>query len=458
MEWTRGPVIGRGSTATVHLATTTTGHHFSVKSTELSTSTFLQKEQQILSQFNSPNIISYMGYDTTYYNNKSMYNLFMEYAPFGTISDMIKKHNGSLDESLIRSYIKQILMGLDHIHLNNIVHRDIKCDNLLLCDNGVKIGDMGCAKRIEMLETKLDYSEVKSFEFSGTPVFMAPEVARGEEQKFAADVWAVGCVVIEMATGKNPWPEVNDPVAALYKIGYSGEIPEFPWWVSPECKDFLEKCLNLEVEKRWTVKQLLEHPFVDNLNLGFKKVEEFTKNSPTCVLDQDIWGCLENSPEITQVVEFSGKSPAERIMQLSKGTSCLPNWFDEEDWIIVRSNHVDESLKLFEYMVSMDLDESSESTRVESASDLCFEFRLEKGAVKGDNVNVIRDFPSQFLDFEKILDDNNLFLASILYICNIFVNCIVILVMTMTMSYPFHNQISSLEPNKNKNDFQESKK
>ncbi|XP_076959679.1 mitogen-activated protein kinase kinase kinase 18-like [Bidens hawaiensis] len=335
MKWTRGPVIGRGSSATVYLATTATGDRFAVKSCNLSTSISLQQEQHILSQLNSPYIISYKGYDITSYNNMPMYNIHMEYATRGTVSDVIKKHGGSLHEDLIRCYTYQILLGLDYLHLNKLVHCDIKCGNILVCDDNVnvKIGDLGCAKLADNNNNNMS-------KFSGTPVFMAPEVVRGEEQGFAADVWALGCVIIEMATGCNPWPDVNDPISGLYRIGYSGEVPEFPRWLSPECQDFLNVCLKRDAKERYSIQELLKHPFVVNLDMGFGKVEEFTKNSPTSVLNQDFWGRLEvaeTSPETTRNVGFSGDSPEERIMQLVKGGSlCLPNWRDE-DWIMIRS-------------------------------------------------------------------------------------------------------------------------
>nr|GEY88814.1 mitogen-activated protein kinase kinase kinase 18-like [Tanacetum cinerariifolium] len=76
----------------------------------------------------------------------------------------------------------------------------------------VKIADFGCAKWVS-----------ENVPFSGTPMFMAPEVARGEEQGFAADIWALGCVLIEIATGGSPWTNVTDPVSILYKIAYSDE-------------------------------------------------------------------------------------------------------------------------------------------------------------------------------------------------------------------------------------------
>lgn len=101
-------------------------------------------------------------------------------------------------------------------------------------EDGAKIADLGCAKLVP------EFSKNGVPEISGTPAFMAPEVARGEEQGFPADVWAVGCIIIEMATGNNPWKELNDAVSALYKIGFSGEVPENPSWLSESGKDFFE--------------------------------------------------------------------------------------------------------------------------------------------------------------------------------------------------------------------------
>ncbi|KVG99933.1 Protein kinase, ATP binding site-containing protein, partial [Cynara cardunculus var. scolymus] len=341
-----GPVIGRGSSATVYLATTAAGDLFAVKSSELSASVFLQKEQRFLSRLNSPHVISYMGFDVDYDNNKPKYNLFMEYAAGGTISDVIKNNGGSLDESLIRSYTRQILLGLNHLHSNHLVHCDIKCENILVGENGVKIGDLGCAKLVENA-------------FSGTPVFMAPEVARGEEQGFAADVWALGCVVIEMATGSNPWPEVNDPVSALYRIGFSGDLPAFPRWLSAEATDFLTKSLKRDAKERWTTEQLLRHPFVDNSNPDFTKVEEFTKSSPTSILDQDFWSSLEvpeSSPAVIQTVKFSGESPVDRMNRLIEASTSmnpsLPNWEDDGNWILIRSNDTEEGFKMSEWIQS----------------------------------------------------------------------------------------------------------
>ncbi|XP_028069457.1 mitogen-activated protein kinase kinase kinase 18-like [Camellia sinensis] len=351
MEWTRGPTIGVGATATVSIATTTSGDRFAVKSSELSRSKFLQKEQHFLSKLSSPHIIQYMGFEITHeFNNQPMYNLFMEYVPAGTISDELKRHGGSFTESKIKSYTHQILQGLNYLHLNGLVHCDIKGQNILMGRDGLKIADLGCARLAEHGGDTV---------FSGTPVFMAPEVVSGEGQGFPADIWALGCTVIEMATGSPPWPEVNDPVSALYRIGFSGDIPEFPRWFSETAKDFLSKCLKRDWRERWTAKELLQHPFFEELNCG--KSDEFGENSPKTVLDQDFWDSsmeVEAPLNLTHIDSSPSDSPSERFNRLIGSDSNLPNWTCDEDWVTIRSNNgIEESKKFQEQSKNMDTEE-----------------------------------------------------------------------------------------------------
>ncbi|KAL5804076.1 hypothetical protein ACOSQ3_030876 [Xanthoceras sorbifolium] len=352
MGWTRGPVIGRGSTATVSLATAvSTGEIIAVKSME---SVFLQREKYFLSKLIScPYIVKYLDFNVTCENGKSMYNLCMEYLPGGSLRDEIRRRGGRLEERTIRYYAHQIVQGLNYMHANGVVHCDLKSENVLIGEGGVKIADLGCAK----------FAGFATSDFSGTPVFMAPEVARREDQGFAADVWAVGCTIIEMATGANPWPELSHPVSALYRIGFSGEAPGIPGWLSEEAKDFLNKCLRRDPEERWTAEELLEHQFLVGADFGFhENVKEFNtnSNSPCSVLDHGIWDSLEvheNPPSQSQ--DLSGlNSPLKRIQELigrrssssssssyNSSYSCVvvPNWsLDDEDWITIRSNGSEE--------------------------------------------------------------------------------------------------------------------
>ncbi|XP_031284490.1 mitogen-activated protein kinase kinase kinase 18-like [Pistacia vera] len=331
MEWRRGPVIGRGSTATVSLATVVpSGEHIAVKSTELSKSEFLQREQNFLSKMNSPYIIKYGGFSVT----EQTYNLCMEFAPGGSLFDEIQRHGGRLNEQRIKFYTSQILEGLNYLHMNGLVHCDIKSKNILIGKDGfAKIADLGCAKFVEKFDDNKNFAVS---EFCGTPVFMAPEVARREEQGFAADIWAVGCTIIEMATGTNPWPELNDPVSALYRIGFSGEVPETPRWLSGEAKEFLSKCMRKDPNERWTAKELLEHSFVSEVFESHSCFnEEVDMSSPCTVLHHGIWDSTL-SPENSTHRVSSLNSSGEKIQKLF-GSAANWSW-DDEDWITVRTN------------------------------------------------------------------------------------------------------------------------
>ncbi|KAI9185634.1 hypothetical protein LWI28_009002 [Acer negundo] len=366
MEWTRGPIIGFGSTATVSLATViSSGELIAVKSTtELSGSNFLQKERFLLSKLSScPYIVKYLDFNVTRENNKSTYNLCMEYLPRGTLRDEIRRRGGRLEEQRIGFYTNQIVKGLKYMHMNHgLVHCDLKSENVLIGkDGGVKIADLGCAK----------FAAGGVTEFSGTPVFMAPEVARREEQGFAADVWAVGCTVIEMATGKNPWLELGgDPVSALYRIGFSGEVPDIPGWLSEEARDFVSKCLKRDPEERLTAEELLQHPFLvdqqeEEEEFDFEKVEGFNANSPCTVLDHDIWDSLEVLENPIQNLNDQqvscSNSPFLRIRELigsfCPSNSSVPNWSFDEDWITVRSNCIEEPRLLENETVSVSVSE-----------------------------------------------------------------------------------------------------
>ncbi|KAJ4725126.1 putative Mitogen-activated protein kinase kinase kinase [Melia azedarach] len=348
MEWTRGPIIGRGSTATVSLATlVSSGKLVAVKSTELSRSLFLQREQSLLSKISCPYVAKYLGFSVTNENNKPTYNLCMEYMPGGTLYDEIQRHGGRLDERMTRLYTYQILQGLNYLHVNGIAHCDIKSQNVLMGKDGAKIADLGCAKFVEEVEGNASFP---TSAFSGTPLFMAPEVARREEQGFAADIWAVGCTVIEMATGTNPWPELTDPVSALYKIGFSSDSPEIPGWLSGNGKDFLRKCLKRDPKERLTAKELLEHPFLGEVEPDhFKDVKKFVTNSPCTVLNHGFWDSLEETESLqnlTNKASSSPNSPVKRIQQLIgcalQSVSSVPNWSLDEDWITVRRNGTEE--------------------------------------------------------------------------------------------------------------------
>ena len=337
MDWTRGQTIGRGSSAAVSIATANgSGEVFAVKSAKLSKSEFLQREQKILSSLKSPKIIAYRGFNVSSENGELIYNLCLEFAAGGSLSDHISRRGGRLSQAEIRAYTRQILIGLDYLHSEGIVHCDVKGENVLVTGEGLKIADLGCARFFNDMAGD-DWVPV-----AGTPAFMAPEVARGEEQGFAADVWALGCTVIEMATGRAPWADVFDPISVLYRVGFSDELPEIPSFVSKEGVDFLGKCLKRDPLERWSASELLNHPFLEGPEPESEfNCECFDLDSPRCVLDLDN-GFLESVKDPNSARESVSDSPGERIRRLSEGSATsfrgMNEWALDEDWVTVRNN------------------------------------------------------------------------------------------------------------------------
>ncbi|KAJ0017200.1 hypothetical protein Pint_09850 [Pistacia integerrima] len=313
MNWTRGRIIGRGSSAAVSIATDDrTGEVFAVKSAEVSNSELLKREQGILSTLMCPQIVAYKGCDISSENGKLLYNLFLEYAPGGTLIDAIHQRGGGggLDEARIRSYTRAMLQGLEYLH----------CGSMRL--------------------SRADWPS--TMPISGTPIYMAPEVARGEEQDFPADVWALGCTVVEMATGQAPWVNLSDPVSALYKIGFSSDVPEIPRFMSKQGKDFVEKCLKRDPLERWSASELLKHDFVNKLDSFLTEIDINELETPTSVLDQGFWHSMEEGLETTwnsTQKSSNSTSPKERIRQLSEGSSEMLNWAWDETWVTVRRSN-----------------------------------------------------------------------------------------------------------------------
>lgn len=343
MEWTRGPRIGHGSSAAVSIARFGhSGEILAVKSAYLHHSEPLQHEQRILSSLNCPHIVTYKGCDISRESSKLVYNLFLEYLPRGTLVDEIQKRGGKLDEPTIVDYSRQIMLGLHYLHSRGLVHCDIKGRNILIGEDGAKIADFGCAKPTG-----------EEGSCRGTPAFMAPEVARGEGQGKDADIWAFGCTVIEMATGRSPWgDDSGDPVSILYRIGFSDGLPEIPGNLSGQAKDFLEKCLRRNPEDRWTTSQLLNHPFLMELESTCLSPtrgsgSNSNSNSPTSILDLGFWSSKGAESEITGDGDSSRytlspevEGPAvDRIGHLAGPSGRVPDsWWDHEDWVTVRGN------------------------------------------------------------------------------------------------------------------------
>ncbi|KAL8162671.1 hypothetical protein V2J09_014160 [Rumex salicifolius] len=219
----------------------------------------LEEEVKLLKNLSHPNIVRYLGTAT----DSEALNILLEFVPGGSIYSLLEKF-GSFPESVLRIYTKQLLLGLEYLHSNGIMHRDIKGANILADNNGcIKLADFGASKKVVELATMTGAKSMK-----GTPFWMAPEVIRQTGHNFSADIWSVGCTVIEMATGRPPWSQQHPEAcmaAALYHIGNAKSPPPIPDHLSATAKDFLLKCLQIEPSLRPSASELLQHPFVTGL-------------------------------------------------------------------------------------------------------------------------------------------------------------------------------------------------
>ncbi|EEE64567.1 hypothetical protein OsJ_19419 [Oryza sativa Japonica Group] len=181
---------------------------------------------------------------------------------------------------------------------------------------------------------------------------------RGEEQGPAADVWALGCTVIEMATGRAPWSGVDDVVAAVRLIGFTDAVPEPPEWLSPEANDFLDKCLRRRAGERWTAAQLLEHPFLALAGCRAVAAEETKPKwvSPKSTLDAAFWESDADDED-----DDMPESWAERIMALAVPCSAVPDWESDDGWIDVMSSQSELPIAAAETPAEQTRSEVSES-------------------------------------------------------------------------------------------------
>ncbi|KAL8490760.1 hypothetical protein ACS0TY_022668 [Phlomoides rotata] len=264
IRWRKGELIGCGAFGRVYMGMNLdSGELLAVKEVAISANTVskktqeyiseLEKEVDLLKNLSHPNIVRYLGTA----REKGSLNILLEFVPGGSISSLLGKF-GSFPESVIRMYTKQLLIGLEYLHENKIMHRDIKGANILVDNKAcIKLADFGASKKVEALVTVTGAKSMK-----GTPYWMAPEVIVQSGHSFSADIWSVGCTIIEMATGKAPWSQQYQEVAALFHVGTTKSHPPIPEHLSTEAKDFLLKCLQKEPDLRSTSSELLKHPFV----------------------------------------------------------------------------------------------------------------------------------------------------------------------------------------------------
>ncbi|KAJ1730197.1 mitogen-activated protein kinase kinase kinase, partial [Coemansia sp. Benny D160-2] len=315
-QWIKGKLIGKGSFGHVHVALNAgTGEVIAVKQIKLPPSLcaaasdkqqrgenggnplatngngsrnqmalldeaigMMYTEVELLQDLDHENIVQLLGFEAA---RGGVMSMFLEYVPGGTVQSLVQQH-GPLPESVVHSFLRQILAGLGYLHDRGILHRDIKGANILVDETGTcKISDFGISRKADSARLANNSSscssegggssgassaspmqrndEKRSRRILGTVPFMAPEVVRASEYSAGADIWSLGCVVLQMWSGRGPWDELQEP-QVFFKLG-KGLAPPIPDDLTEAGIDFCKSCFSADPALRHTAVALAEMEF-----------------------------------------------------------------------------------------------------------------------------------------------------------------------------------------------------
>ncbi|KAJ7124737.1 hypothetical protein C8R43DRAFT_1030583 [Mycena crocata] len=250
----------------------------------------IKDELSVMELLHHPNIVEYYGIEV----HRDKVYIFEEFCQGGSLAALLE-HGRIEDESIIQIYTMQMLDGLAYLHAQGIVHRDIKPDNILLDHRGViKFVDFGAAKilaknqrTIQRSRRGLDNSTpalpgfpvkgVNQNSLTGTPMYMSPEIIKNEKRgrHGAMDIWSLGCVVLEFATGKKPWSNLDNEWAIMFHIGVATQHPPLPepGQLSDLGVAFIKRCLTIDPMRRPPAEELKDDLWLSTLRATWNTYE-----------------------------------------------------------------------------------------------------------------------------------------------------------------------------------------
>ncbi|ETW02292.1 STE/STE11 protein kinase [Aphanomyces invadans] len=276
-KWIKKEKIGQGAQGTVYRCVdAATGRIVAMKEVNIKGLSdheidALTSEATVMKSLSHKHIVQYYGVR----HKKRTLEISMEYMPGGSLSAYIRSVGGSLTLDRTKSYTWQLLRAVQFLHDHRIAHRDIKSANVLLTDDQsqIKLADFGALKEIGSV------SVVGGLK--GTPHWMAPEVIKEQQTSegwMKADIWSLGCTVLEMLTGRTPWQEYSNPLTAMYKIVSSESTPQVPSDLPLEATSFLESCFQRDPTKRPSASELLHSAFLKSVRKQKKKARDATES------------------------------------------------------------------------------------------------------------------------------------------------------------------------------------
>ncbi|KAI0828348.1 kinase [Trametes gibbosa] len=250
----------------------------------------IRDELQVMEMLHHPNVVEYYGIEV----HRDKVYIFEEYCQGGSLAALLE-HGRIEDENILQVYTLQMLEGLAYLHSQGVLHRDIKPDNILLDHMGViKYVDFGAAKILaknhRTLQRTRRGSEAPTPDptsgsfgnlnnsLTGTPMYMSPEVIRNNKRgrQGAMDIWSLGCVVLECATGRKPWSNLDNEWAIMFHIGVATQHPPLPepGQLGAMGIDFIRQCLTIDPVLRPNAIELMNHPWMLDFREKLRSYEE----------------------------------------------------------------------------------------------------------------------------------------------------------------------------------------
>ena len=262
-----GNCIGRGQFGSVYRALNlNSGRMVAVKRIKLEGRTDdevteLMGEVDLLKSLTHPSVVKYEGL----VRGPDVVSIILEYVENGSLLHTLKAF-GNFPEKLVASYVVKILEGLNYLHEQNVVHCDLKAANILTTKNGnVKLSDFGVSLNLKAVKKMGNKNDA-----IGTPNWMAPEVIELKGVTTAADIWSLGCTIIELLTGKPPYHDML-AMSAMFRI-VEDDCPPIPEKCSDSLRDLLTQCFNKDPTKRPSAEMLFEHEWMQQVWSSHKEL------------------------------------------------------------------------------------------------------------------------------------------------------------------------------------------
>nr|XP_018905686.1 PREDICTED: serine/threonine-protein kinase Nek8-like [Bemisia tabaci] len=254
--WKKISDVGRGAFGFVSLHQHQSGRHVVIKQIQFEkdckiNTDAVANEVNVLANLKHPNIIAFYSH----FIAADTLNIVMEHAPHGNLNEYLAKQKTLLSSDEVLHWFCQLLMAVNYLHSQNILHRDIKPQNILLCGaNGsiLKLSDFGISKILSNSFTTSAF---------GTPEYMPPETCHGHYYH-QSDIWSMGCVLYNLVTLKHPFDASN--IADLMSAIMSGQFKEpitCPIYGDALC-DIIRSMLQHNWNHRPTTSVLIAHPLI----------------------------------------------------------------------------------------------------------------------------------------------------------------------------------------------------